>query len=198
MAFKYPLVHGLDIPAMTRVRQISNYKYWQYITVVQKRMLLRLVSSLGMWIFSGEGTETRLQLVHSKAFPAWWVLWRLAFSDGLIGAGTQVQLAFWWSCGLHNWTVRSPPPVPAVIWVPYFLLLWLGQVSWTTKFKRPLPPYPGSSLHGWDPSVGFSFILATQGFPVRVDTGTRVRYTRHETLCSFLADGGLVGKFIVF
>lgn len=29
-------------------------------------MLLRLVSSLEMWIFSGEGTETRLQLQNTE------------------------------------------------------------------------------------------------------------------------------------
>lgn len=58
---------------------------------------MRLVSSLEMWIFSGEGTETRLQLVHSKAFPVRQVrtaVRRLAFSDDVVDAGTPIQLAF--------------------------------------------------------------------------------------------------------
>lgn len=49
MNFKYLLVHGLGISAMTRVRQIcNNYKYQQYITVVEKRMLLSLFFFLSL------------------------------------------------------------------------------------------------------------------------------------------------------
>lgn len=76
--------------------------------------------------------EGRAQRSDAWPFLMWWVL-RLSFS----------------------WLPDSPVDfisepgdlhLQSLLLLGSFLLLWLGQVRWTTKFKWPLPLYPSSSL----------------------------------------------------
>lgn len=85
MKFEFPLVHGLDTPAMTwsKTETYDSYKH-EYVRVLQKRILFLFLLRKGDLI----RREGRAEASHQEAVEeSWESVWPSVWSPALRGRG---------------------------------------------------------------------------------------------------------------